>query len=142
MNALGGSEYNRVQDKIVSLVGDDIIRFRQEMLNTPAKRLICDILASIIPQERVRRKSLQCEKAPGDEGCELLDGKDCDVDVLSFELEEQPDDEAMQTGADIRGSPHSKCTSQETKVTGKAGMTLPINTDDESFHNDATKWMS
>ena len=139
-NALDGSEDIMVRDKIFSLVGEDIIRFRQELLNTPVTRLMRDMLASITPPEGVRIKSLQGEEAPDDEGCELLDGEDGDVEVLSFELEEEPEDEAVQSGAGITGSPHPGCTSQEPKVTGKGDMMLPMNTEDESFNNDATFW--
>ena len=88
-NALDGSEDVLVRDKLIELVGEEIIRFREEEMAKQPARLMKDMLATIENPEGVRFRNH--DDAPDDEGAELLDGEEIGEFHLEFEEEGEGD---------------------------------------------------
>ena len=72
-NALDGSEDYLVSDRIVSLVGEDIVRFWEDLLKKPPPKTIKEVLSAIIPLKGINRKTT--------EGFKLLESGEIEEDA-------------------------------------------------------------
>ena len=87
-SALDGSVDYLVRESIMSLVGDDLKKFRSELMTTITQTKIKDLIKSITPPKGVKRKTAVEGTAATDEGEELLD---CEGDKI-FEGDVESDD--------------------------------------------------
>ena len=86
LNALDGNEDLFVSDRLFSLIGQETIDFRTELMDRPPPRNFNDMVKTITPPEGVRLANV--DGPPEDEGVELLlaeDGEDEDVELLLAE---------------------------------------------------------
>ena len=74
-NAFDGSEDHLVSRNLFTLVGEEMVEYRTNLLSSPVPKDLKDLLKSITPPEGVGMKELPPESSePADEGMELLDG--------------------------------------------------------------------
>ena len=145
LNALDGSEDVFVRDRLFQLVGEEIVAFRtQEMAKEPPKTM-AQLLASITPPEGVHCASRQAKslQPPTDEGCELLDTEDGEIDFNSESEDEHEKDEVSEATVSVESEQTSsesapvsaEPTSTKQGVSGHIG--LPTDTGDQNFNKDA-----
>ena len=77
-NALDGSEDHLVSDKVFQLVGNEIKKFRETLMQEKAPKDLKEMLKTITPPKGIRRKNI--------EGSELLD---CEGDELEIPVEQE-----------------------------------------------------
>ena len=83
-NALDGSEDYLVSDKLYALVGNEMVKFRTELMTSRPAKTLKEVIRKLIPPKGVKRKG-------NDEGIELLD---CEEEEIPLEeLEQECDDE-------------------------------------------------
>eukprot|EP00794_Sanderia_malayensis_P013649 gene13649-15078_t len=75
-NALDGSEDHMVSDKLFRLVGEDLVKYRNQLLKKPSG--LKEMIANIIPPKGIKRKAATASEIPVDEGIEL---HDCEGDA-------------------------------------------------------------
>ena len=73
--AFDGSEDNLVSKKLMDLVGEEILIFREQLLKSTAPATIKELRSKKTKPEGVRYNPKKGE-APIDEGCELFDAND------------------------------------------------------------------
>ena len=82
LNAMDGSEDYLVTDKLMDLVGEEIIAFRTNLVSSTPPKSIRELVSSITPPKGVRVKKAPVDDAPLDEGMELID---CEGDEIPAE---------------------------------------------------------
>ena len=82
-NALDGSEDYLVSDKLYALVGNEMVKFRTELMTSRPAKTLKEVIQKLIPPKGVKRKG-------HDEGIELLDCEE--VEIPLEELEQECDD--------------------------------------------------
>ena len=83
-NALDGSEDYLVSDKLYALVGNEMVKFRTELMTSGQAKTLKEVIRKLIPPKGVKPKR-------NDEGIELLD---CEEEEIPLEeLEQECDDE-------------------------------------------------
>ena len=82
-NALDGSEDHLVSEKLFNLVGNEMLKFREDLCKEKAPKDLADLLKTITPPKGIRRKNV--------EGTELFD---CE----GAEIETSVDDEKVEEG--------------------------------------------
>ena len=70
-NALDGSEYFMVSDKLFKIVGAEMLEFREALLETIAPTTVEKLMKTITPPKGVRIR--ESSDVPPDEGKELFD---------------------------------------------------------------------
>ena len=83
-NALDGSEDYLVSDKLYALVGNDMVKFRTELMTSRPAKTLKEVIRKLIPPKGVKRKG-------NDERIELLDCYEEEIPLE--ELEQECDDE-------------------------------------------------
>ena len=83
-NALDGSEDYLVSDKLYALVGNEMVKFRTELMTSRPAKTLKEVIRKLIPPKGVKRKG-------NDEETELLDDKEEEIPLE--ELEQECDDE-------------------------------------------------
>ena len=81
-NALDGSEDYLVSDKLHALVGNEMVKFRTELMTSHPAKTLKEVIWKLIPPKCVKRKG-------NDEGIELLDCEE--KERLLEELEQERD---------------------------------------------------
>ena len=86
-NAFNGSEDYLVSDKIMKLIGEEMIEFREKLMEKEPPSTLNELLKTITPPKGIKRKN--CE------GSELMDcdGDEIEENVENEELENDEDDE-------------------------------------------------
>ena len=83
-NALDGSEDYLVSDKLYALVGNEMVKFRTELMTSRPAKTLKEVIRKLIPPKGVKRKG-------NDEGIALLY---CEEEEIPLEeLEQECDDE-------------------------------------------------
>ena len=82
-NALDGLEDYLVSDKLYALVGNEMVKFRTELMTSHPAKTLKEVIRKLIPPKGVKRKG-------NDEGIQLLD---CEEEIQLEELEQECDDE-------------------------------------------------
>ena len=96
--ALDGSEDYLVSEKLMSMVGEDLKKFRAELMKSRSPKQLKDLLKLITPPKGVCGKNQGTSSVPIDEGDELFD---CDGDEIDVSVEvngERSDDEFSDEG--------------------------------------------
>lgn len=143
LNALDGSEDVFVSDKLFQLVGEEIVAFRTEEMAKEPPKTIAELLATITPPEGVQRASQQGEnQSPADEGCELLDAEDGEIDNIENEDEEDEASDAATVPMEQESSSESEPDSTESTSANQGMLStghkgLPTDTDDLNLNKDA-----
>ena len=83
-NTLCGSEDYLVSDKLHALVGNEMVKFRTELMTSRPAKTLKEIIRKLIPPKGIKRKR-------NDEGIELLGCKEEEIPLE--ELEQECDDE-------------------------------------------------
>ena len=81
-NALDGSEDHLVSDRIFELVGNEIKKFRENLMQEKAPKNLKEMLKTITPPKGIRRKNT--------EGSELMD---CEGDEIEVPVEQNESSE-------------------------------------------------
>ena len=92
-NSFDGSEDYLVHDKLFSIVGEQMVAFREYLLDQPVPNSLQDLLKTLTPPKGVH---LRKDEDPPDEGRELLD---CEGEELEGDPEES--EEADHTDVEI-----------------------------------------
>ena len=97
-NKLDGSEDHLVSERIITLVGQKLMLFRENLMKEPSPTNLKDMLKLITPPKDVKRAKGKNDVVPPDEGDELYD---CDGDEYSYPINidnqlEESDDENEQ----------------------------------------------
>ena len=82
--ALDGGEDYLVSEKLMSMVGKDLKKFRAELMKSRSPKQLKDLLKLITPPNGVCGKNHGTSSVPIDEGNELLD---CDGDKIDVSVE-------------------------------------------------------
>ena len=83
-NALDGSEDFLVSDKLFALVGNDMVKFREQLMKERSAKTLREVIRKLIPPKGVKRKG-------SDEGIELLDCEEEEIPIEEFEQERDND---------------------------------------------------
>ena len=83
-NALDGSEDYLVSGKLYSLVGDEMVKFRNELMSSNPAKTLKEVIHKLIPPKGIKRKG-------NIEGSELLDWNDGELALE--ELQKECDEE-------------------------------------------------
>ena len=84
-NALDGSGDYLLSDKLYALVGNEMVKFRTELMKSRPAKTLKEVIRKLIPPKGVKRKG-------NDEGIELLD---CEEEEIPLEELEQECDEEL-----------------------------------------------
>ena len=79
-NALDGSEDYLVSDKLYALVGNEMVKFRTELMTSRPAKTLKEVIRKLIPPKGVKRKG-------NDEGIELLDCEEEEIPLEELEQE-------------------------------------------------------
>lgn len=102
-SALDGSEDYLVRESIMAMVGEDLKKFRSELMKTKSPKNIKTLAQSITPPKGVRRKNdLSTNIVPVDEGDELLD---CEGDEIEAGQVIESDDEEDRAEVPVTDEP-------------------------------------
>ena len=82
-NKLNGSEDHLVSERIITLVGQKLMLFRENLMKEPSPTNLKDMLKLITPPKGVKRAKGKNDVVPPDEGDELYD---CDGDEISYPI--------------------------------------------------------
>ena len=96
--ALDGSEDYLVPEKLMSMVGEDIKKFRVHLMKSRSPKQLKDLLKLITPPKSIRRKNQQVSSVPIDEGDELFDCEGDEIEVLAEVNGEHSDEESCDEG--------------------------------------------
>ena len=91
-NKLNGTEDHLVSERVVTLVGQRLMVFRENLMKERSPKNLKDILKLIIPPKGVKRAKRK-DDTPPDKGDELYD---CDGDEISYPI--NIDDQLEDTG--------------------------------------------
>lgn len=120
-NKLDGSEDYLVSEQVVTMVGRELIPFREQLISNPSPKTLKDLLKLITPPKGVRRGKTAVDDAPEDEGGELYDCKGEEIPHPIF-IDEQfgpeNDDEDEQTVE--RDAASQQTSDQETEAVEQA----------------------
>ena len=101
--ALDGSEDYLASRKLFSLVGEEMLAYREELLKKSPPANLKELRKLIIPPEGVKYKK---SDVPEDEGCELWDGEEEEEEWdEEVDGEISSDDEANTTTTEVRTAP-------------------------------------
>ena len=136
LNDLDGSEDHLVSDKLMELVGDEIKKFRTELLLSSPPKTIPELTKSITPPKGVRRKSHTVESDdPPDEGTELID---CEGEEIPVGEDECLSDHEDATEEIIDPSSSSPTVAPNTSTPpATQSHDLPTNTPDGMINADS-----
>ena len=133
-NALDGSEDYLVSDKLYTLVGNDMVRFRKELMSSRPIKTLKEVIKKLIPPKGVKRKG-------NDEGMELFDCEE--EEILLEELEQECDDE-LHDDNDVREDEnveveenHEQSDSTASSSTQRKNISLKSFTTDPEIKKDA-----
>ena len=126
-NALDGSEDYLVSDKLYSLVGNDMIKFREELMKERSAKTLREVIRKLIPPKGVKRKGI-------DEGIELLDCEEEEIPYEEFD-QERDNDDAEETENVVSSENQARPTT--TSITSKNGVSLSSFTSDPEIKKDA-----
>ena len=115
-NNLDGSEDFLVSQKLMNLVGPEMIKYRNELMAKEAPLNLNQLMKEITPPKGVRRKS--DTNIPRDEGVELFD---CEGDCM--EGNEEGDDGVEDEDGEERENSHVA----DTQITVQEEVPLPNN---------------
>ena len=98
-NALNGEEDYLVSDRIYSLVGDEVKKFRDELMTERNLKNVDELMKKIIPPKGIKRKNV--------EGVELFDceGDEIEDSVENEELDDSDDEDLEDSGGELDGEP-------------------------------------
>ena len=132
-NALDGSGDLLVRDKIFSMIGADITKFRQQLMEAPIYHQMKQMLDTITPPDGVRRKTRRVDEAPEHEWHEFLNAEDGEEEILNLSLEEGREDIQceQQRGTD----PPSPVI--PVNVSSRGDHIIPTPSDDAALNTDA-----
>ena len=125
-NALDGSEDYLVSDKLFSLIGEDMVAFRKELLSSNLKTLN-EVVRNIIPPKEVKRKS-------NVEGSELLD---CEGDEISIEEQQQEYEEIVDEDESNVSETDENTPANSSPTVSKKHVSLSNLTNDPDIKKDA-----
>ena len=133
MNALDGSEDFLVRETIKNLVGEEIVRFRNELMRTPPPKSLKELIKSITPPKGVIR--LTKNDKPDDEGQELLD---CEGEEIMPNNENETDEvNSEEEESEIHVAENTdSSTSQDTNEKIDHITDLPATSNDEKVNQD------
>ena len=127
-NKLDGSEDFLVSDKLFSLIGDEMLDFRRELLRSALPANLQAVVQKIIKPKGIKRKNF--------EGSELLDYMEGDATFYEEEPEENPEeiepttsDDESEEGNDMRPSDAPEMETDQSIPTGQASDAPEIATD-------------
>ena len=95
-SALDGSDDYLVSDRLFDLIGEDMRRFRTEMLRLKVPENLQSVIKNLIPPKGICRKNI--------EGTELLDLA-ADEDVVEVQEQQQDDESASDSGEENSAEP-------------------------------------
>ena len=104
--ALDSSKDHLASRKLMDLTGKETLEFREKLLSSKPVATLKELRAQMIKPEGVRMKGQTAnDKAPPDEGLELVDGdgEDLDVDYLE-DLEDDSQENEEGTDGDEQGT--------------------------------------
>jgi len=101
-NAFDGSDDYIVSDKLFSIVREEMLKFRKDLLTSTPPSDIKDLTSTITPPKGVTRKRKGESEVPRDEGVELMDceGEELAQEELMQEVE-SPDSDENESQTDI-----------------------------------------
>lgn len=114
-----GSEDHLSNRRLWDLVGDEMVKFREDLLRSPPKPTLKELRKCMIPPKGVKRKSTVPGNPPEDEGFEIFDGEEMEAEeytALEGESESEEED-AMSTGE--LENPTVSATDEEVNVNNK-----------------------
>ena len=135
-NSLDGSEDYLVSDKLFSLVGEEMVAFRKELMSSNSSKTLKEVIRNLIPPKGVKRKS-------NVEGSELMDceGEEISEKEQAEEMEEMLDeetvpDEVVET-VDTLDTTESNAPTNSPVVQKKLDDRLSSSTSDPDIKKDA-----
>ena len=103
-NALDGSEGHLVSDKLYALVGNEMVKFRTELMTSRPAKTLKEVIRKLIPPKGVKRKE-------NDEGIELFDCKEKEIPLEELEQEcdaELCDDDEVENDSVVAEENHDQ----------------------------------
>ena len=129
-NALDGSEDFLVSDKLYALVGNDMIKFREQLMKERSAKTLREVIGKLIPPKGVKRKG-------SDEGIELLDCEEEEIPIGEFEQERDNDNNDDAEEPENVVSSENQARSTTTSTTSKNAFSLTSFTNDPEIKKDA-----
>ena len=129
--ALDGSEDHLASRKLMDLIGNKMLEFRENLLSSKPAATLKELHAQMIKPEGVRMKGQTAKvKAPPDEGLELVDGdgEDLDVDYLE-DLEDNSQENEEGTDGDEQGTNYENTNLVENLECEDDNMPISNNTE-------------
>ena len=132
-NKLDGSEDYLVSERIMDLVGEEMKKFRDELMTKPGPKSFAAMLKLITPPKGVKLPKESAE-VPADEGDELFDceGDEISVMEINAEVDEYADDLDEESGSTVHAervddkAVTETAVDQEDKETSSSSQPLQL----------------
>ena len=99
-NNFDGSEDFLLSDKIYNLVGTEMVKFKEDSLNSVPPKNVKELMKTITPPKGVKRRMPSKGEHPVDEGYDIFDGYDYDkITVTDDIVGEYSDDDTEVVGS-------------------------------------------
>ena len=129
--ALDGSEDHLASRKLMDLIGKEMLEFRENLLPSKPAATLKELRAQMIKPEGAQMKGQTAkDKAPPDEGLELVDGdgEDLDMDYLE-DLEDDSQENEEGTDGDEQGTNYENTNLVENLECEDDNMPISNNTE-------------
>ena len=131
LNALDGSEDFMVRESIMSLVGNEIIQFRQELMSTPPPNSLKELIKAITAPRGVHSKQ-NSDSPPEDEGNELIDCEGDEIiptdDTRIDDYESEDEEQTTSTSNSL--FPAENVATHNTGISTSKSTTANLNVGD------------
>ena len=138
-NSFDGSEDYLVSDKLFSLVGQEMVAFRKELMSSDSSKTLKEVIRKLIPPKGVKRKSnIEGSELVDCEGEEISE-KEQEVEMEEMLLEEAIPDEAVETveTTDTVDTIESNVPTNSSVLQSKLDDRLSCSTSDPDIKKDA-----
>ena len=130
INNFDGYEDYLVSDKLYSLIGAEMVEFRDELMKTTPPKTVRALMKTITPPKGVKRKMPSWNEQPADEGYDMFDGDGSDVEEPDNDGDESCEsEEECEATPTNDGPPNQECEASTSSATDSLAVAeeIPIS---------------
>ena len=125
-NAFDGSDDYLVSDKLYALIGDEMVKFRKELMLSKPSKTLKEVVRKLIPPKGIKRKG-------NVEGMELLDCEDEEIPLVEIQQEFNDEEEINE---DVEPEENTEQSDPVVVPSASNNSTSHVHTSLSSFTDD------